>query len=569
MMNCYGSGIGTVSDRWARFIFMLLGIGVLTPWNAFISAIPYFQSRVCSIPGASEHFELWLGLVFNSCSVLSLGLLLIGPWIRERLLTLGIGRLHANNATDLAIESSNQDNHHRAKSKGHSFWLVTVPLCCYLTVFIITGLLATVKNIKAPVFLFYTMLGIIVLGVAGAFCQAGIVTTCSFFPPQVGINAFVSGQAVGGVAVSAANFLSATAEDPQKFHKQHCASNITLAGTVVSLLRNSDTINESNGNNNNSTIITDDKCLPYDKIDTAVFLYFFVGAAVSLACVVGFAIIDQQVHRDAYEPVQGAVTANLEEFQDEPSLHSKGGLELSPSSPVDAPTQTEPTQLYLSEDDDEEVITPGDTADSLFRRLPSDIGTEEVQSVSFTDGSAGVLNAVKGPAFTIFFTFFVTLALFPSWTSRLRSVYQCRSSLRLLNDLFTPMTFLLFNVGDLVGRLLAERIPRATIQNLSTKLVLAACLRCIFFPMLLVCIGGTENNENRLQVHSDFYSVLIQSFFAISNGTLISLSFMHAPMLTSADEKVQQKSSEVLTFAVYFGLLSGSLFSFPLSAIAF
>lgn len=30
-----------------EFIFMFLGVGVLLPWNAYISAKPYFQSRLC------------------------------------------------------------------------------------------------------------------------------------------------------------------------------------------------------------------------------------------------------------------------------------------------------------------------------------------------------------------------------------------------------------------------------------------------------------------------------------------------------------------------------------------
>jgi hypothetical protein len=36
-------------QRWMiRGTFLLLGIGVLIPWNTFISAKPYFESRLCS-----------------------------------------------------------------------------------------------------------------------------------------------------------------------------------------------------------------------------------------------------------------------------------------------------------------------------------------------------------------------------------------------------------------------------------------------------------------------------------------------------------------------------------------
>jgi hypothetical protein len=100
---------------------------------------------------------------------------------------------------------------------------------------------------------------------------------------------------------------------------------------------------------------------------------------------------------------------------------------------------------------------------------------------------------------------------------------------------------------------------------LSTKLLVASCLRFAFFPLLFLCVGGS--NPDRWQISSDLYSQLIQFAFALSNGLLLSMAFVLAPTLIPSSIEMQERSSEFLSFAVAFGLLCGSLFSFPISKI--
>jgi equilibrative nucleoside transporter 1/2/3 len=190
---------------------------------------------------------------------------------------------------------------------------------------------------------------------------------------------------------------------------------------------------------------------------------------------------------------------------------------------------------------------------------------EEEEDHDPTNETAAVWKHVKGPACTIFLTFFVTLSLFPGWTSELRSVHQCKSEFRIFNDLYTPYSFLLFNVGDLVGRLLCAKIPIKKITSLSTKLVVASGLRFVFFPLLFLCVGGSD--PDRWQIPSDLYSQFIQFAFAVSNGLLLSMSFVLAPTLIPSSIEMQERSSEFLSFAVAFGLLCGSLFSFPIAKL--
>lgn len=76
---CCASGSGfQLSDRVIRSIFLLLGVGILIPWNAFVSATPYFASRLCEKGRDIVNFEQWFGLVWNVASVISLGLIIVG-----------------------------------------------------------------------------------------------------------------------------------------------------------------------------------------------------------------------------------------------------------------------------------------------------------------------------------------------------------------------------------------------------------------------------------------------------------------------------------------------------------
>jgi hypothetical protein len=174
-----------------------------------------------------------------------------------------------------------------------------------------------------------------------------------------------------------------------------------------------------------------------------------------------------------------------------------------------------------------------------------------------------VWNKIRQPATSIFLNFVVTLAIFPAWTASLKSVHQCTSHWRILNDLYTPLTFLWFNVFDLLGRLLAERYLYL-LQN--DNLVAYSFSRFVFFlPFLLL----PSNRTTRItSIPSDVLSLVVQAAFALSNGFVLSWSFLVAPTLIKQQERLQIRSSEILNFALALGLLSGSLLSFVYSLIA-
>jgi hypothetical protein len=197
-----------------------------------------------------------------------------------------------------------------------------------------------------------------------------------------------------------------------------------------------------------------------------------------------------------------------------------------------------------------------------------------------------VIQCIYGPTGGIFLTFCITLGLFPSWTTELHSIYECHNDdnstnsysllTRYANDLYIPLTFVLFNVGDLFGRIIATTsrfqmtagATRSSASTVSQKILYLAGLRLVFFPLLLICPTTMDSVVFGLTIHSDFYSFMIQLLFAMTNGYIIATSFAQAPKLlllvqhdVEGQQQQQERMSEILSCAVNFGLFSGSILS--------
>jgi hypothetical protein len=523
------------------------------PWNAFISAKGYFQSRICSETGepANATIESWFAMIYNLSSVFSLGLLITIQVVRDQMaaeaeaeildpLSSSPGNTTMGNCLTNNSVNTNERSNSSDSSKAHAFWLVMLPLALYLAVFLFTDLLVLAPTISVNVFGVLTLICLAACGMCGAIATAGIVATAGLFPSDLAMNPFLAGQSVGGVAVSFANFVAACLEDPSLYWDARCGGDVDSFDQASFLQRQDQEL---------SLQADDATCVAYEQRDWAVFFYFFMGTLVLGCCLLGYAYIDRfqrRRHRDEYETIDDTDEAATDDVEVTPRI----GLELKDSSlradGVDAPERLMPTPTW---DPAEPEVIP-EAQDSI---------QEESEP---NNDTVAAWSHVKGPATCIFLTFFVTLSFFPGWTSELQSVRQCRTHFRLSNDLYTPFSFLLFNVGDLLGRLLSAKITQNRISGLSAKLVKASLLRFIFFPLLFMCVGGSREG---FQIQSDLYSLLIQFSFAVSNGLLVSTAFVHAPTLLPGTTHMQGRSSEILTFAVAFGLLSGSLFSFPVS----
>jgi hypothetical protein len=531
-----------LNKRFIAIVFCWLGIGVLCPWNAFISARPYFQSRLCGQAASiATDVELLFSVVYNVASVLSLGVVLLLQYytttqaeivttMRQSIYAPPTGLVTALRSSIYAppvasgvrrpTSADNNISSSGPTENEYTWYMVMVPLGLYLAVFVLTTILVLFPGIPPLLFLILTLVGLFVCGVCTSVASAGIVGTAGLFEAEMGVNPYLQGQAAGGLLIAAANTVTAIFGSPAAFWRHNCQS---LLFASVDDDVNIDMVDAS------STAST---CSPYSEISWETFTYFFSGCIVLAFCMAGYSCIEQYkrlTRRGSYVPIGGVSDDWMERLR---LSDSNLGVEL--------------TADLLSKDE-EDSYPYGDGSDN--------------DSATYT-----VIKAVQGPAISLFLTYMVTLALFPVISSNLSSIDSCKSHNRLQNDLFTPATFLIFNAGDLLGRVLATDMKIDKISNLSRKLVWTSVARFLFVPLFLLCYSRTSMYSS-YAIPSDVFSLVVQFMFAVSSGMLTSICFMHAPGLIPGTDEMQQTSSAILNFSLCLGLLCGSFLSFPLHSI--
>ena len=128
--------------------------------------------------------------------------------------------------------------------------------------------------------------------------------------------------------------------------------------------------------------------------------------------------------------------------------------------------------------------------------------------------------------------------------------------------MFIAFHFLLFNVGDWVGRLM-PLIKCFLIVDVK-QLSLLSTLRTIFIPLFLVCnVIVSDKRYLPVLIQSDTVYMLLIWVFAVTNGWLCSLAMMAAPQLDSI-KTAKEKSAvgSILSFSLVLGLALGGSLSF-------
>ncbi|KAJ5126052.1 hypothetical protein N7448_005361 [Penicillium atrosanguineum] len=159
-------------------------------------------------------------------------------------------------------------------------------------------------------------------------------------------------------------------------------------------------------------------------------------------------------------------------------------------------------------------------------------------------------------AFSIFMCFTATMMFFPVYTTEIMSVNDPAKSRMYDPSVFIPLGFLLWNIGDLGGRMLVV-IPRFSLAHRPLIASGFAIARFAFVPLYLLC------NINGLGavVQSDlFYLFIVQLFFGATNGYLASSCMMGASHRVSEDER--EAAGGFMGMMLVGGLTAGSLLSF-------
>ncbi|GAA5821874.1 hypothetical protein JCM11251_004754 [Rhodosporidiobolus azoricus] len=172
---------------------------------------------------------------------------------------------------------------------------------------------------------------------------------------------------------------------------------------------------------------------------------------------------------------------------------------------------------------------------------------------------------VRHLGIAMFFVFGVTLSVFPSITSTVRSVKTGQPGARLLQEpeLFVPLGFAVFAAGDWLGRILPQWEKLAFTNY---KALLSSSLaRIVFVPLFLIC-NQTSGGEGHPIIRSDLAFFAILLMFAISNGYLSTLIMLASVVEPSLDEDEIDLAATCLAFYLTLGLSIGSFLSFGVRA---
>ncbi|MCJ1283519.1 hypothetical protein MMC26_002849 [Xylographa opegraphella] len=184
-------------------------------------------------------------------------------------------------------------------------------------------------------------------------------------------------------------------------------------------------------------------------------------------------------------------------------------------------------------------------------------GAEEEEHVERkVVGMVTLFKKLRWLAMGVFVCFAATM-VFPVFTSEITSNQSHSKSSRVFKPAcFIPLAFLVWNFGDLAGRLL----------TLSTKLnmvlyprfiFILSLLRVGFVPLYLLC----NIRDRGAIVQSDvFYLLVIQLLFGMTNGYVGSTCMMGASEWVKPDER--EAAGGFMGLMLVWGLTIGSLLSF-------
>jgi equilibrative nucleoside transporter 1/2/3 len=133
--------------------------------------------------------------------------------------------------------------------------------------------------------------------------------------------------------------------------------------------------------------------------------------------------------------------------------------------------------------------------------------------------------------------------------------------------LFSAIHFLVFNVGDFLGRYVCA-IPRVRIWS-AKKLLMLSLARSLFIPLFLMCnVQRPSSSPPAVPfINSDVLFMLVLLLFGLSNGYVSSMCMMSAPSLEHNPRLKNRKenvdvAATVASFCLVGGLAVGSVASF-------
>ncbi|NXL09177.1 S29A3 protein, partial [Mesembrinibis cayennensis] len=202
---------------------------------------------------------------------------------------------------------------------------------------------------------------------------------------------------------------------------------------------------------------------------------------------------------------------------------------------------------------------------SLAAVLPDSSTEDEAEpggttNTSFLTKSTGIpplrpiLQKTALLGFCLFYVFFISIIIFPSLSSNIKSVSKSSGSLW-STKYFAPLTsFLLYNFADWCGRQITAWIQ---VPGPKSKLLPAlVLLRTIFLPLFILSNYQPRAHIRTVVFNQDVYPVVFTALLGLSNGYLGTLVIIYGPKIVP--KELAEAAGVVMTFYLMLGLAVGS-----------
>ncbi|KAG2422806.1 hypothetical protein HXX76_015753 [Chlamydomonas incerta] len=397
--------------------------------------------------------------------------------------------------------------------------LVLQPLVITFIMLLSTAALALRTEIPGDLMAKFTLPSLGLMGLCMAFLQGGTMQLASIFSISH-IRGVVSGIAVGGLVTSCLSFFS-----------QLRAQGAAAAG---------------GGDEPQSAA----------DVAPAAFSYFSASAAVIGACIAGYWSIPWLPY---------------------------GRYKLLLAGIIDDPKERK--MLTVDEDYEEPLLTvveePGgpSTSTGQTRSETTRAAIVSVESdYSLYSRTWQARNAFHIYCVSLFLCLCVTMSTHPGISSFICSVdnparvspcaaHNGKPGLlgRIQGDLFVPLLFVLFSLGDFLGRFLSGYGPWSSGAPKPLSILVYAVLRCSVAAAILFCHLVTPTPWLLSEYLSqDYWPWAVILMLGCTQGHLISTICMHAPSTLMPTE--QSKYGPVTSFAISAGCFVGSFVSIGLSS---
>ncbi|KAG0047880.1 hypothetical protein BGZ83_007145 [Gryganskiella cystojenkinii] len=521
--------LGPPADPWqiSYWIMVIQGASMLLPWNVFITAKGFFQLRFMGSP-YEDNFQNYFSVAFMGTNLLVVGSSIL---IQKQApgTTHIIGSLLLNASIFLALLISIQ----------------------------------TDKDIDPTTYFFFTLTMLSLTAISTSMVQNGMFGLASKFSGHH-VQGVMMGQGLAGAGVAISQIVTQILSPPKG--KTYMEDHLSLS---------SEKGGHGGGGGRNRS----------EGLEHSAFMFFSFALAFTLVSVLAQALLIRLPIYDYYTDEQPRQPI---QFLAPPSPSSASANGLAVVDPTDARRNSTSSMASAVTT---VTITPAMIAESNRRHQEEALEREEAERVNHfrnrslgatalaTDASAMQLMQDIYPKkkshpllilyVSITLVFALTLSLFPSITALVESTNESPDRGRIFGDLFVPLHFLVFNLGDWAGKAMpsiAFFAPNTTHPTRKQQLryLAGALIRLSFIPIFLTANLPIKPESARLLpflIRRDEVWFVLVFLFAISSGYLGSIIMMVGPACVLGGEK-KGRAGVKLGFWLTAGLALGSVGSF-------